>query len=290
MSVSIEQINNYHCACGENPLWDHRRGLLYWEDIPNGRLFVFDPATGEDCMIHEASEQIGGFTFQPNGELLLFRETDIALRHDDGRIDSILPFDQPDIPRFNDVIADPRGRVFAGTMGHQTTHGVATGGLFRVDPDRTVTALWLGTTCSNGMAFSPDGQTFYWTDSPARTIWAFDYDRASGELAHRRVHVDSTDLAGVPDGMTIDTEGNLWSARWDGYRIDIYNPAGKPIDRIDMPVAKVSSCCWGGADLDELYVTTAGGSAASDTADGALYRITGTGARGAAEFRSRIEV
>jgi sugar lactone lactonase YvrE len=290
MPLTIDQIANYHCACGENPLWDDQRSLLYWEDIPNGRLFVFDPATGEHRMIHEGPEQTGGFTFQQGGELLLFRETDIALRRDDGRIDSILPFDQPDIPRFNDVIADPQGRVFAGTMGKQVTHGVGTGGLFRIDPDRTITRLWLGTTCSNGMAFSPDGQTFYWTDSPARTIWAFDYERATGDLTRRRVHVDSTDLPGVPDGMAIDTEGNLWSARWDGYGIYIYDPAGRCMNKIDMPVAKVSSCCWGGADLDELYVTTAGGEAGSLAADGALYRITGTGARGAVESRSRIEV
>ncbi len=285
--MNIEPIANYHCACGENPLWDDRRGLLFWEDIPNGRLFQYDPSSGEHRMIHEGSEAIGGFTFQEDGRLLLFRETDVALRHEDGRIESVIDFRQPGIPRFNDVIADPAGRVFAGTMGRKNDAG-GTGGLFRVDLDGAIAELWRGTTCSNGMAFSGDLETFYWTDSPGKTIYAFDYDRAKGELRNRRVHVDSTDLAGVPDGMTIDTEGRLWSTRWDGSRIDLWDANGQQVDRIDLPVAKVSSCCWGGANLDELYVTTAGGSAESDTADGTLYRITGTGTKGSKEFRSRV--
>ena len=288
MTIDIQPIANYHCACGENPLWDDQRQLFFWEDIPKGRLFEYNPATGRHRIIHEGPEQIGGFTFQQDGRLLLFRQTDIALRHDDGRIESIIAFNEPQIPRFNDVMADPAGRVFAGTMGKKADHG-GTGGLFRVDLDGTITKLFLGTTCSNGMAFSPNGSTFYWTDTPGRTIWAFHYDRATGELTNRRVHVTTTDPGG-PDGMTIDTEGNLWSTRWDGFAIFIYDTAGKLMRKIDMPVAKVSSCCWGGANLDELYVTTAGGKDDADTADGTVYRITGTGAKGAAEFRSRIGV
>ncbi len=285
MSINIEAIANYHCACGENPLWDDRKQKFYWEDIPNGRLFEFDPATGQHAMIHEGPEQIGGFTFQEDGNLLLFRQNDIAVRREDGSIESIIPFNEPDIPRFNDVMADPEGRVYAGTMGKKNDEG-GTGGLFRVDTDGTVTKLWLGTACSNGMAFSPDLSTFYWTSTTADTIYAFDYDRTTGAMTNRRVHMGPS---GHPDGMTIDSEGNIWSAHWGGFGIYIYDPTGKQINKIDLPVEKTSSCCWGGANLDELYVTTAGGSDDSDTADGTLYRITGTGAKAAApEFRSRI--
>lgn len=284
---SIEMIANYHCACGENPYWEPKTGRFYWTDIPQGRLFCYDTGTGKHEVIYRG-EQVGGFTVQADGKLLLFRVEDVALLHEDGSTQTLIRYTNPGMARFNDVFADPEGRVFAGTIGRSNESG----GLYRVDLDGSVTELFLGTQCANGMGFSPDLQTMYWTCSTTRRIFAFDYDRATGTLGNRRVLVQVPEGEGVPDGMTVDTEGNLWSARWGGYGIFVYSPAGDLLRKIDLPVEKTSSCIFGGPNLDELWVTTAGGKPdqPADTQDGALFRITQPGARGATEYRSRIKV
>ena len=287
MNVSrynIEAIANYHCACGENPLWDERGGWLYWVDIPAGRIYRYDAATGEGGLVH-AGRVTGGFTFQEDGSLLLFGPNRIDRLAADGRTTKVAEDIDDGMTRFNDVIADPAGRVYAGTMGRTPQSG----GLFRVEPDGAITCLFRGTGISNGMAFTPDRRRFYWTCSTTRRIFRFDYDAATGDLSNREVFLDLSAEQGVPDGMTIDTAGNLWSARWDGHGIFRYTPAGEFIEKIEFPVAKVSSAIFGGKGLDELYVTTAGGSADADTPDGTLYRLK-VDAKGLPEFRSRVAV
>ncbi len=279
----LEPLANYHCRCGENPLWDERRKVVYWTDIPAGKLFRLDAATGGSECFYEGGV-VGGFTLQEDGKLLLFGENRICLLDPDGGGQTVLAEDiDPDIPRFNDVIADPLGRVFAGTMGRTDR----TGGLYRVDLDGSVTRLFQGTGTSNGMGFAPDRRRFYWTDSTARKIFRFAYDPDGGALSGREVFLAVSGDEGVPDGMTVDAEGNVWSARWDGWALHKYSPDGEALERIDFPVAKVSSVIFGGADLDELYVTTAGGSDDADTPDGTLYRIR-VDAKGLPEFRSRV--
>jgi sugar lactone lactonase YvrE len=163
------------------------------------------------------------------------------------------------------------------------------GGLFRVDRDGTVSNLFKRTNCSNGMAFTADLQHFYWTDSSGRTIYKFAYDRDSGQLSDRKTVVEVQEGEGVPDGMALDAEGNIWSARWDGFGLFQYSPSGELMGKIDFPVAKVSSILFGGEAYEDMYITTAGGSDddTDETADGTLYRLR-TGAKGAPEFRSRI--
>jgi len=280
---NIEAIANYRCACGENPLWDQRSGCVYWVDIPAGKIYRYDAATGEHGLVHDG-EVTGGFTFQEDGSLLLFGPNRIDRLGADGRTTPVAEDVDDGMTRFNDVIAGPGGRVYAGSMGKTRESG----GLFRVDPDGTITCLFRGTGISNGMAFTPDRRRFYWTCSTTRRIFRFDYDAAKGELSNREVFLDLSAGPGVPDGMTIDTEGNIWSARWDGQGIFRYTPAGELIEKIEFPVAKVSSVIFGGADLDELYVTTAGGSPDAATPDGTLYRLK-VDARGLPEFRSRVE-
>jgi len=279
----LEPLANYHCACGENPLWDDRREVVYWTDIPAGRLFRYDPRTGTHEAFYEGGA-VGGFTLQRDGALLLFGDDQIRrLDPDDGSETLVAEGLDDGMTRFNDVIADPAGRVFAGTMGKTRESG----GLFRLDTDGRFTCAVRGTACSNGMAFSPDRKAFYWTDSTARRIWRFDYDAASGELSGRREFLAVPAEEKTPDGMTVDADGNIWSARWDGWGLFRYTPAGELIEKIDFPVAKVSSVIFGGRGLDELYVTTAGGSPEAATADGTLYRVR-VAAKGLGEFRSRV--
>jgi D-xylonolactonase len=271
-----------HCELGENPLWNAEDGGLYWTDITGGHVHRLRLATGEHEVIYNDG-LVGGFTLQANGDLLLFRADDIAALKPDGWVEVLKRFKDEDMERFNDVIADPEGRVFAGTIGTTSQSG----GLYRVDPDGTTTSLFRGTGCSNGMGFSPDRKTFYWTCSTTRRIYAFDYDRASGALTQERVLYQANDTEGITDGMTVDRNGHLWSARWDGFAVVHHAPDGRVVETIRFPVAKVSSVCFGGPNLDRMFATTAGGKAGATTEDGALYELF-PGVSGTAEFKSRI--
>jgi D-xylonolactonase len=137
------------------------------------------------------------------------------------------------------------------------------------------------------MGFSPDLRTFYWTCSTRRRIYAFDYERATGGLANRRVLYEATEDEGIPDGLAVDAAGDLWSARWDGFALVRHAPDGRVRERIALPVAKVSSVCFGGPELDRMFLTTAGGASGAGTLDGALFELR-PGVRGRAEFRSRV--
>jgi D-xylonolactonase len=285
----LEPLVNEHCKCGENPLWNARDKKVYWTDIPNGVIFRYDTRSDEHEKIYD-DELVGGFTFQTDGSLLLFRDHNIAVLSEDGQVE-VLTRDIPaEVGRFNDVIADAEGRVYAGTGGDASCTMCC--GVLRVDFNGSVTPLFEGTTCSNGMGFTPDGKQMYWTDSTARKIFLYDYDRATGELSNRREFYSSPDEA-IPDGMSVDEEGCVWSAQWDGWTVLHLDPDGKLIERIAFPVAQVSSCVFGGDNLDELYVTTAGGTATKgaeydkSTPDGTLYRVR-VGVRGLPENRSRI--
>lgn len=279
----VEPIAQHKCKTGENPLWDTERQRLYWTDIPTGRLFQFDHATGKHEQIYEG-DPVGGFTLQEDGRLLLFRVKDIAIRHDNGKVDSLMPFKADGVPRFNDVIAAPDGSVLAGTMGRKMK-----GGVFHLTVDRKITNLWQGTNCSNGMAFTADRRRFFWTNTTTRTIYLHDYDAKTGAITNRKPLVEAPESGGSPDGMTLDAEGHLYSARWGGRGVFIYSADGSRVGKIDIPVDAVSSCVFGGPGMDELYVTTAMYDEKRPDA-GTLYRMTGLGAKGVPEFRSKIAV
>jgi len=277
------ELLNLHCELGENPLWNPADGCLYWEDITAGKVHRFHLALGKHTQIY-SGEKVGGFTFQANGDLLLFRVSDIVSLKPDGRVEPYKMFSDEGSERFNDVITDPEGRVFAGTIGKTATNG----GLFRFERDGGATLLFRGTGCSNGMGFAPDLRTFYWTCSTRRRIYAFDYDRATGGLSRERILYQATEGEGIPDGMTVDAEGHLWSTRWDGFALVHHAPDGRVLEKIKFPVAKVSSVCFGGPGLDQMFFTTAGGVANSDTLDGAVFQLA-AGRRGMAEFHSRLQ-
>jgi sugar lactone lactonase YvrE len=160
--------------------------------------------------------------------------------------------------RFNDGSVDPAGRFWAGTM-LEGSEGwkEAPGNLYRLDRDRTFTCMNRGFAISNGIGWSPDGKTMYLTDSPRQVIYAYDYDLLTGDIEHRRPFIQTPGEASVPDGLTIDGEGCIWSARWGGWRIIRYDPQGKQERAIALPVQYPTSCTFGGSALDELYITSA---------------------------------
>lgn len=284
LQYQLETIANYHCEIGENPLWDEAQQLLYWTDILRGRLFRYRPMTGQHEQFYQG-EPVSGFTLQADGSLLLFGENTYFQLMSDGTIEEIESCIDPRMKAFNDAIATPNGTVFVGSSAEDTPDG----GLFYLALDGAFTLLFRGTTNSNGLGFSPDVETFYWTDSPGRTIYQFDYDLATDQLSHRREFIVTPEGDGVPDGLTVDRAGNIWSARFGGGAVYVYSPAGELLDKIKLPVPQVSSVAFGGPDLDELYVTTSGGTDESTGPEGALFRIRGL-ARGRPEFRSRIKL
>ena len=282
-----ELVADYQCQVGEGPMWHPMEKRVYWTDIPAGRMFRFDPSTGEHERFYEG-EEVGGFTVQDDGALLLFMARGAVARWRDGDLSHIVD----EIPeeresRFNDVIADPAGRVFCGTM----PTGDRLGRLYRLDLDGSLTVVLEGIGISNGMGFTPDRRQMYYTDSQARSIYIFDYDIDSGAITNQRVFVETPEGQGIPDGMTVDAEGYVWSARWDGSFLCRYTPQGVEERRVAFPAKKVSSAIFAGDDLTDIYVTTAGGQDKAEEGPGAggLFRLN-LGIRGAPEFLSRVRL
>lgn len=283
--VVPEVVADYSCHIGENPAWHPLEKRVYWCDISNGRIFRYEPS----CGVHEKcydGEVVGGFTIQDDGSLLLFMARGAIKRWHGGKVTTLLDeIRGEEDSRFNDVIADPIGRVFCGTMPTPERLGR----LYRLDPDRSLTTVIEGIGCSNGMAFSLDHTKMYYTDSVARTIYLLDYDEKSGNLRNQRVFVKTQEPDGVPDGATMDDQGFLWSAQWGGSCLIRYGPDGNEERRVMFPVKKVSSLTFGGEAYAHLYVTTAGGDDKFHNGkySGALFRLS-VGIKGRPDFCSRI--
>lgn len=241
---------------GENPLWDAARRTLFWTDITAGEIHAWDEAANAVRKLY-SGPMVGGFTLEADGALLLFRINDLArLDPATGECRALRTFRDGGTQRFNDVMADPAGRIYAGTIGQDAQSG----GLFRFDPDGSVHSLFRGSGCSNGMGISPDGKTFYWTCSTTNRIFAFDYDAATGALANRReFYVADKEEEGTCDGMCVDAEGHIWSARWDGHRLRRHAPDGRVVAEIPVPASRVTSCCFGGPEFKTLLITSARG-------------------------------
>lgn len=281
-----ELIADYNCECGEGPLWHPLQKRLYWLDIVNPRMFWYDPATGHHEQFN-VGRTVGGFTFQADGSLLLFMDRGSVAVWRNGKLRTIVE-EIPDevTTRFNDVHADTKGRVFCGTMPTKTRPGR----LYRLDTDGSIHMVLDGISCSNGMGFTLDRKQMYYTDSEAYTIYLFDYDEATGNLSNQRIFVQHDKSLGLPDGMTVDAQGYVWSAHWDGNALIRYNPKGEEVHRIEFPAKKVSSITFGGDDYGDMYVTTAGGDnkPVEGPGAGALFRLRLPGVRGLPEYYSRV--
>jgi sugar lactone lactonase YvrE len=252
--TDIRLIVDAKSRLGEVPVWDVREQALYWVDIEGRKLFRRDEASG--AVRHWTfAERIGSFALRQAGGLVCAFASGFAFFDPDSEAVEWIARPEAMIARnrFNDGKCDRAGRFWAGSMDDRLSEH--TGTLFRLDPDRTVHRLDGAIGCSNSLAWSPDDCTFYFADSQDRTIFAYDFDAASGAIANKRVFAVSD--IGVPDGSTVDAEGFLWNANWDGWRLVRYAPDGR-VDRVvELPVQKPTSCMFGGPDLATLYVTSA---------------------------------
>jgi sugar lactone lactonase YvrE len=255
-AVQVDCVLAASALLGESPVWCQLERVLYWVDIKRPSVHRFDPATGAS-KTWSMPEDVGCVALGQQGRGIVALRTGIAsIDFCTGEL-CRLPgptLQAPDL-RFNDGRCDRRGRFWVGTV-HERRHA-GTAALFRFDSDGRWSQMVSDVTVSNGLAWSPDNRTMYFADSWAQTIFQFDFDLDSGTLRNRRIFAELPHTSGVPDGATVDSQGFLWSANFDGGCLTRYAPNGT-IDRlIPMPVQRPTSCAFGGDNLDILYVTSA---------------------------------
>lgn len=239
---------------GECPLWNPADHSLYWVDIYNYRVHQFNPVTQHDRHF-DVGDVVGPIAPAGADRLIMAQRDRLAFLHTQtGEVTPILTVeeDKPD-NRFNDGKCDPQGRFWFGSMS-QSPHQA---NLYRYDPDGSLHVMEIELTTSNGLGWSPDGRTFYLTDSQPHKIYAYDFDGTTGEIENRRTLVDLSDAEFEPDGLTIDSQGYLWSAMWNGWCILRFDPDGREVLRVDLPVQRPTCCTFGGEQLSDLYITTA---------------------------------
>lgn len=297
MAYDVEIVTDDGDLCGEAPLWDPVRSRLVWLDYEAGLVFDYTPATGVKRVISRGL-MVGGIARNEGDRLVFGGATGLHLWSGQSDYSTIAAELRGEPLCVNDMVAGPRGQVYAGTI-HWGPQGMERPGcLFRCDPDGSLTVEDEGFELANGLGFGPDDRTLYVTDSTARTIHAYDVDATTGGLSGRRLFVSVPSDEGVPDGLTVDREGFVWSAQWYGGRVVRYDPDGRIERCVALPVRQVSSLAFGGDDCTDLYVTTAANSWKSTFAPpgydwdagnvgGPLYRVR-TDIQGRPEHAARL--
>ncbi len=249
-------VEDCHNALGEGPSWDARTGSLLWVDIDGRLLQRHDPTSGR-TITTSLDGKAGAVVARRDGGLALAMEDGVWVADADANpARRVAPIEADDAgTRMNDAKCDRMGRLWVGSMAHDSRPGA--GALYRVDPDGSVEQILVGLTISNGIDWSPDDRLMYFIDSATRRVDVFDYDLATGRPSGRRALVLLPEGASVPDGMTVNSEGHLWVAMWDGWSVRRYSPSGELERIVQLPVARVTSCAFGGPDLADLYVTSA---------------------------------
>ncbi|MDE0591566.1 SMP-30/gluconolactonase/LRE family protein [Halocynthiibacter sp. C4] len=250
------------CVCpvgaivGEGPVWDHRTNLLYWVDVTAPAFHVFDPETGKDHTANSPHLVSAVLPCEGGGMLAISQN---GVERYNPITNSLQEIYDPEahMPsnRFNDAKTDRKGRIWAGTMSLDAA--MPSGSLYCFDNVSSARAMDGGMQVSNGMGWSPDDKTFYFVDSALGTVFAYDFDLESGGITGKRNFLVFPPDEGKPDGLCVDSAGNIWVALWDGWRVACYDPNGNLLREIDMPVPRPTSVCLGGKDLKTLYITSA---------------------------------
>ncbi len=246
-----ELLYNAKATLGEGPAWDAANQILYWVDVLEKRIYAgsklflqLDDFVG--CLAPRKdggliiAQRFGFWTFEPDTNKL---------------VTFAAPKGEPSNNRFNDGKCDPHGRFVAGTMDNNEQE--ASGALYSLSTEGRVKRLLKEVRISNGIAWSPDFKKMYFIDTPTREVKVFDYDIETGQIADPRVIIHFPDTFGFPDGMTSDTNGNLWIAMWGGARVTQWKPNGTLLEQFGVPALNVTSCVFGGPDMNELFITTA---------------------------------
>lgn len=254
MSFQVEVAARGADRLGECPLWDERENALWWVDSRWPAAKRLDPSSGAVMMV-VLREVVGSIALREAGGLLAATKSGLHLLDPSSGALEARANPEAHLPdnRFNDGRCDRQGRFWAGTMSDARRDPV--GSLYRFEPDFACTRLRNAIIIPNSLAFSADNRTMYFADTNRHTIWAYDYDPATGAATRERVFADTG--GGRPDGSCVDAEGCLWNAEYGSGRLVRYTPAGTVDRAIDVPVSNPTCCAFGGEDLGTLYVTTA---------------------------------
>jgi sugar lactone lactonase YvrE/DNA-binding IclR family transcriptional regulator len=290
VSPGVEVAVRAEALLGEGPLWSAREGRLLWVDILAPAIHLSDPVTGEDRVV-AVDEMVAALAPRAGGGFVAAARS--GLRGFDGTaLGEVLaaPIADSAALRLNDATCDAAGRVWVGSLALDSTPDA--GALHRLDPNGAAHTMQAGLHVPNGLGFSPDNTRLYLADSARRRVDVFDFDLATGAIANRRPFVTFAEAEGVPDGLTVDQQGGVWIALWDGWRVARYAPDGR-LDRVvHLPVPRPTSCCFGGPDLGRLYVTSArvrlsAAQLAEAPLSGSVFALDPGGARGLPEHAFR---
>ena len=296
----MELVADYGDLCGESPFWHVREQMLYWSDITGKRLYRFSYADGKHQILHEGFE-VSGIALHESGHFLIVNSG--GFWSWDLKSEPRLLLESVDEKKcaLNDCVVDPEGRLYSGSCFFSSDNpNYERGCLFCLDIDGVCRVVDDGISLANGLGFSPDATTLYFADSAERIIYAYDYRRTDGSLRNRRPFVTLPLTEGIPDGLTVDAEGYVWSAQWFGGCIVRYDPDGKEQQRIRVPVDQSSSLAFGGPHLSEMFITSAalddalsiaplGYAPGRRRAGGPLYRVK-LGIQGRPEPEARIRI
>lgn len=257
--IEITCVVDAKAELGEGTLWDPVAQVLWWIDIWGRMIHRYDPATGAD-KTWAAPEYIGCLGLRANGGLILTMVSGFYFF--DPMTSQFEPITDPEAhladTRFNDGKPDRQGRFWSGTMFEAPDRKIEfVGSLYRMDPDLSVHRMVEGIGCSNGLAWSPDSRTMYFSDSHSGEVVQYDFDPATGNIANRRRFIDMTSTGGVADGATVDADGCYWLTIPVTSRVNRYDPAGRLMQSVVLPTDLPTCCEFGGPDLDVLYVTSA---------------------------------
>ena len=281
---NIRCVADVHAVLGEGPVWVEREAALYWLDIKGRKIFRLGP--DDELGQWDTPLRIGSLAPRASGGFIGGTEDGIAIIDPEAGRFEIIEDPEPErgTNRFNDGKVDRSGRFWAGSM--DDTEAEATGALYRMDPNLRCSRVDDGYKVTNGPAFSPSGDRMYHNDSARQVTFLFELDR-DGRPSNRRTFLQFAEGDGYPDGMTVDSEGHLWIAFWDGWCVRRFSPDGECVQTIRVPVARPTSCAFGGRDLDRLYISSASidldpEALSAQPAAGGLF-VVNAGVRGIAE-------
>jgi sugar lactone lactonase YvrE len=285
----VEHVLTLTNQLGEGPIWHPDEGALYWIDIDERKIFRFYPST-EKLESFGVETRVTALAMRASGGFITATDKGLAYWDTQTRELSFIADPEADNPstRLNDGAVDRQGRFWVGSM-NEVDFVTPDGSLYRLDPDGSIHTMEVEIPLSNGIGWSPDNNTMYFTDSMRQVIWAYDYDPARGAISNRRPFAQVSEEGILPDGLTVDSEGYVWSAQWGAGNVTRYDPAGK-VDRvIRLPARQITCPAFGGENLDELYITSAWTGLSQEEREkqplaGALFRIK-IGVKGLAEPR-----
>jgi sugar lactone lactonase YvrE len=254
---NIEHFLSVQNEAGESPHWHAETKTLYWADIVDPHIYKFSTEE-EKLQKYPVQVPLTGLGLRESGGLILAAKSGLYLT--DSKLSDFIFLndpeqDKPDV-RFNDGLVDPRGRYWAGTL-NEVDFTSSDGSLYCLSHDGTLSTHDSNLKGPNGMGWSPDHKKMYLVDCFAQCIYAYDFEAEQGRISNRRIFAKIPPENGMPDGLTVDSQGFIWNAHWGGWRVTRYDPEGNIEREIKLPVKNVTSCIFGGDDLGDLYITTA---------------------------------